>query len=99
MAQMRFDLAIQDVAAARSPLEQQAATLLASLPADDMAAAALLSAHAESVLHAWWALSEQLLVWYAEGNCNGCPHATGSGRHFGYPAWWLKAAGYADPLP
>ena len=58
-----------------------------------------LSAHAASVVRAWWALSEQLLVWYAEGNCNGCPHATGSGRHFGYPAWWLKDAGYADPLP
>jgi dipeptidase len=99
MAQMRFDLAIQDVAAARAPLERQAASLVASLPADGAAAAARLSAHAASVVRAWWALSEQLLVWYAEGNCNGCPHATGSGRHFGYPAWWLKDAGYADPLP
>ena len=99
MAQMRFHLAIQDIASARAPLEREALTLLSSLPESDTQAAALLGENAASVVRAWWALSEQLMVWYAEGNCNGCPHPTGSGRHFGYPAWWLRDAGYADPLP
>ena len=101
MSQPHFSLAIQDINRVRTPLENSSMGLITSLPADNKAAALILNKNAEDHVASWWTLSENLLIWYAEGNCNSCGHETGSDnkRHFGYANWWLQEAGYTDPLP
>ncbi len=50
-----------------------------------------LVANAEAVVRRWWQLADELIEKYADGNIYGQPQ--------GYPAWWLKAVGYAKGPP
>ena len=42
----------------------------------------------------FWSLSDELVMKYSNGYCNGCsnPSSSGNPRHLGYPTWWLDAA-------
>lgn len=52
------------------------------------------NANARAVANAFWALSDQLVMAYADGFCNGC----GKGAHrLGYPQTWLDQV-YSPPL-
>eukprot|EP00051_Salpingoeca_urceolata_P021543 m.339376 g.339376 ORF g.339376 m.339376 type:complete len:673 (+) comp19817_c0_seq7:253-2271(+) len=56
----------------------------------------LLERNAEAVVARWWQLSDELLLRYADGYCNGCADHP---RDLGYPAWWLRAVGYQQGPP
>eukprot|EP00929_Paragymnodinium_shiwhaense_P092662 TRINITY_DN52641_c0_g1_i1.p1 TRINITY_DN52641_c0_g1~~TRINITY_DN52641_c0_g1_i1.p1 ORF type:complete len:610 (+),score=51.86 TRINITY_DN52641_c0_g1_i1:129-1958(+) len=48
--------------------------------------------HCEEAIRAWWSLSDDLLIHYADGYCNGC--GSGRPRNLGYPVKWLEAVSF-----
>ncbi|MDD4952764.1 MAG: C69 family dipeptidase [Desulfovibrionaceae bacterium] len=49
--------------------------------------------NADQVLRTWWDLADELIAKYSDGYVNLPGKAA---RDVGYPAWWLKSAGYMD---
>lgn len=97
IAQLKFSYMIQDIEAAQAFYENRSATLEHAvtqryLTDGNLSAVEEAYSHnAEDVVAAWWDLSDQLLLHYADGYCNDCGRAP---RHVGYPAWWLEAVNY-----
>lgn len=95
IAQLHFNLATMDVRAAQTNVEQTSITLLSRLRREYAAnkrsmseVSRALSNNAVAHVKAWWDLSDQLLLRYADGYCNSCGHD--EPRHLGYPEWWLR---------
>lgn len=95
IAQMHFNLAILDIKDVQSRLEYRSELLLRQLQNDFMLGNASLSYLSDSLrenakrcVREWWDLSDQLVLRYADGYCNGCGRGS---RHLGYPPWWLRA--------
>ena len=94
IAQIHFDLAILDIREMQQRIENRSELLLRQLQQDFVrgnATAAYvantLRANAERCVREWWNLSDQLVLRYADGYCNGCGRGP---RHLGYPSWWLR---------
>ena len=102
IAQLKFKFMILDIAEMQRAAENRSLALQAVLDKEyiDNPTAATLdniqaqySANAEQVVRDWWNLADELVMFYADGYCNGCGRAP---RHMGYPAWWLTAVNYSD---
>jgi dipeptidase len=55
-----------------------------------------LTAHADSVISAWWQLADDLMMKYADGFFQ---EGDSYGEALGYDTWWLKAVGYENGPP
>ncbi len=100
LAQMHYGAMIGDIQAASELWEGVGANVVAHLHAQgaNLSAAALkqrLDQHAESVLDAWWQLSDDLMVKYADGG-RTVPRPDGSviSTPLGYPKGWLQQVNF-----
>ncbi len=96
VAQIKFKDAIQDIRAAQADAERRGRDVVREMDAmsrDDAGDAA--SQHAMATAKRWWDLSDELVLKYADGYCNGCGSEP---RNEGYPAWWLRLVNYSKPL-
>jgi dipeptidase len=90
IAQIHFDLAIQDIRSEQDRLESESQALVHSLKSSTKNMSSigeLLRENAAKNVKAWWDLSDLILLHYADGYCNNCGHGP---RHIGYPTWWLN---------
>merc|ERR1712086_399512 len=69
--------------------------LTSSMPGKDSITADL-TAHANSVISAWWELADDLMMKYADGFFQ---EGESLGEPLGYDTWWLKAVGYENGPP
>tara|TARA_B110000208_G_scaffold111221_1_gene137308 strand:- start:2405 stop:4174 length:1770 start_codon:yes stop_codon:yes gene_type:complete len=96
--QLKFAYMHADVMALQESVEQASLALIANVSAAaaggwSPALTHAFAANAEATVAAAWELADNLVKWYADGYCNGCPHP-GTPRHMGYDKWWLVAANY-----
>jgi dipeptidase len=96
IVQLRYDLMILDVVKLQQLHESRSLELQAyidltyptgALSMSDVTE--MVNTNALQVVRDFWALSDDLVMAYADGYCNGCDQATS--RYLGYPAWWLEA--------
>ena len=86
---------IREVQVVQNDLETKSVKLVADIVANASAQSgdvqAVLNTNADGVMRRFWALSDELVLKYSDGYCNGCafPQATGNPRHLGYSEWWL----------
>ena len=97
LSQLNFHRAYQDITLLRDKLETKSIALIESLSGKNDQT--LLDDNANEIVCEWWSLSEDMLVWYGEGNCNGCGSGSALPRHLGYPEWWLADVEYNSPAP
>jgi hypothetical protein len=97
LSQLNFRRAYQDITSLRDKLETKSFVLIESLSGKNDQT--LLDDNANEIVKEWWSLSEDMLVWYGEGNCNGCGSGSSVPRHLGYPEWWLADVEYNSPAP
>jgi hypothetical protein len=99
VAQARFFDMVQDIQALQSVLEARSEALVAQLVAqfagagDIAAASRALAANAMNMSAAWWQLSDDLLMRYADGTCHSC------GRAVEYQEGWLNMSGFRSGPP
>lgn len=106
IAQMKFDSMIEDIAATQAYYESYSFSLNAVLQQQyaktrNMTYCQLkYNANAETVVRAWWTLTDSLILKYADGFCNfGQCGKSGSTRVTGYPWVWLETVGYSQGPP
>ena len=98
---------LQDVQKLQSELEAHSALMVEGLR-KQLASVAIhlplleevVRDNADAVMRRFWALSDQLIMQYSNGYCNGCAHPAtegGNARHLGYPRWWLDKV-YEAPV-
>lgn len=99
IAQMKFNFMIKDIGNEQVNLEYRSEALQTTIDKSYMnnntnlsAITAMYIQNAEACVAKWWELSDNLILWYADGYCNG--HATCMnkkyGTHLGYPKVWLE---------
>lgn len=104
---LKWSYAVKDVAAAQDALETVAGGAAVAAVESECGkitkAAALADCmdgiygeHAGKSVASWWALADLLMYRYSDGWVNQLP---ASADPTGYPAWWLKAVGYAQGPP
>lgn len=100
VVQLRFADMISEVQAAQQAWEAKARLLQTQVDDEYVrsqnmsAAVAAYVSHATDVIAAWWALSDTLILHYADGTCHACGRSTHN-----YDDWWLAQVGYSSGPP
>ena len=99
LAQLRYRDMIVDINTHAATWERRGAEAVAALRRDHSDGSTIkkrLDALAEQVLAATWQLSDELMVKFADGGLTAdpLPDGTISSHDLGYPAAWLRAAGF-----
>jgi len=103
VANLKWSYAIKDIEKRQNDLEQASVEMVKEMDelyatSNDMVAVEEnYVKNIDTIVASLWSLSDEILFKYASGFVNEPPN--GMSQMVGYPAWWLKAVGYADGPP